>query len=55
MNIVTIGLGNFGASLAKILTAMGHDPNEGEPGPISLQGDHGPIEFRNIVLTALAK
>jgi trk system potassium uptake protein len=25
MNIVTIGLGNFGASLAKILTAMGHD------------------------------
>lgn len=25
MNIVTIGLGNFGASLAKTLTAMGHD------------------------------
>ena len=25
MNIVSIGLGNFGASLAKILTAMGHD------------------------------
>lgn len=25
MNIVTIGLGNFGASLAKILTTMGHD------------------------------
>lgn len=25
MNIVTIGLGNFGASLSKILTAMGHD------------------------------
>ncbi len=25
MNIVTIGLGNFGASLAKILTSMGHD------------------------------
>ena len=25
MNVVTIGLGNFGASLAKILTAMGHD------------------------------
>ncbi len=37
------------------LTAMGHDPNEGEPGPLSLQGDHGPIEFRNIVLTPLAK
>ncbi|MFV0592785.1 MAG: potassium channel family protein [Draconibacterium sp.] len=25
MNIVTIGLSNFGASLAKILTGMGHD------------------------------
>jgi trk system potassium uptake protein TrkA len=25
MNIVSIGLGNFGASLAKILTSMGHD------------------------------
>jgi hypothetical protein len=37
------------------LTAMGHDPNEGEPGPLSLQGDHGPIEFRNIVLTPLTQ
>jgi hypothetical protein len=27
------------------------DSNEGEPGPIYLQGDHGPIEFRNITLT----
>ena len=25
MNIVAIGLGNFGASLAKILTSLGHD------------------------------
>lgn len=25
MNIVIIGLGNFGASLAKVLTSMGHD------------------------------
>jgi hypothetical protein len=37
------------------LTAMGHDPNEGAPGPISLQGDHGPIAFRNILLTPLVK
>jgi len=37
------------------LTAMGHDPNEGEPGPISLQGDHGPVDFRSIVLTPLAR
>jgi hypothetical protein len=27
------------------------DSNEGMPGPIFLQGDHGPIEYRNIVLT----
>ncbi len=37
------------------LTAMGHDPNEGEPGPISLQGDHGPVEFRSIVVTPLTR
>jgi hypothetical protein len=27
------------------------DANEGAPGPIYLQGDHGPVEFRNIVIT----
>jgi 3-keto-disaccharide hydrolase len=37
------------------LTAMGHDPNEGEPGPISLQGDHGPVEFRSLVVTPLTR
>ncbi len=30
------------------------DSDEGAPGPIMLQGDHGPIEFRNIVLTPAA-
>ena len=28
------------------------DSNEGEPGPLLLQGDHGPVEFRNIIITA---
>lgn len=37
------------------LTAMAADPNEGAPGPIMLQGDHGPVEFRSIVLTPLVK
>jgi len=37
------------------LTAMACDPNEGDPGPIMLQGDHGPVEFRSIVVTPLAK
>ena len=27
------------------------DSKEAEPGPIMLQGDHGPIEFRNITIT----
>jgi hypothetical protein len=27
------------------------DSKEAEPGPIMLQGDHGPIEFRNIMIT----
>jgi hypothetical protein len=33
------------------ITGGALDSNEGEPGPLLLQGDHGPIEFRNIVLT----
>lgn len=37
------------------LTAMAHDPNEGEPGPISLQGDHGVVEFRKITVTPLVR
>lgn len=27
------------------------DSDEGAVGPTTLQGDHGPIEYRNIVLT----
>jgi len=37
------------------LTAIATDPNEGQPGPIILQGDHGPVEFRKIVVTPLVK
>jgi len=33
------------------LTGGALDSREGEPGPIMLQGDHGPIEYRNIVIT----
>jgi hypothetical protein len=33
------------------ITGGALDSNEGLPGPIFLQGDHGPIEYRNIVLT----
>lgn len=37
------------------LTAMAHDADEGEPGPIALQGDHGAVEFRKITITPLTK
>jgi hypothetical protein len=33
------------------ITGGALDSKEAEPGPILLQGDHGPIEFRNIVIT----
>lgn len=33
------------------ITGGALDSNEETPGPIFLQGDHGPIEYRNIVLT----
>ncbi|MBI3683950.1 MAG: DUF1080 domain-containing protein [Acidobacteria bacterium] len=37
------------------LTAMAIDANEAEPGPLVLQGDHGAVEFRKIVLTPLTR
>lgn len=37
------------------LTAVAIDANEGDPGPILLQGDRGLVEFRKIVLTPLTK
>jgi hypothetical protein len=33
------------------ITGGALNSREGEPGPIMLQGDHGPIEYRNIILT----
>jgi len=36
-------------------TAMVTDPNEDQPGPLTLQGDHGPVEFRKITVWPLEK
>ncbi len=33
------------------ITGGSLDSNEGEPGPIMIQGDHGPIDFRKFVIT----
>ena len=37
------------------LTAMAHDWDESAPGPISVQGDHGPVEIRKLTVTELAR
>ena len=37
------------------LTAMAHDWNEALPGPISVQGDHGQVEIRKLVITPLVQ
>lgn len=33
------------------ITGGALNSREGEPGPLLIQGDHGPIEFRSIVIT----
>jgi hypothetical protein len=33
------------------ITGGALDSAEGEPGPLLLQGDHGPVDFRNVVIT----
>lgn len=33
------------------ITGGALDSKEGEPGPLYFQGDHGPVEYRNIVIT----
>ena len=35
------------------ITGGALDSSEGEPGPIFIQGDHGPIDFRSIVITPI--
>jgi hypothetical protein len=37
------------------ITGGALDSREGEPGPLMLQGDHGPIEYRNITLTPVRR
>ncbi len=37
------------------LTAIASNGDEDQPGPLNLQGDHGPVEFRKILLTPLVK
>ncbi len=51
--VTVVANGKNVISLATIpgITGGAIDSKEGEPGPIMIQGDHGPIAFRNIVIT----
>lgn len=51
--VTVVANGKTVISLATIpgITGGAIDSKEAEPGPILIQGDHGPIEFRNIVIT----
>jgi hypothetical protein len=37
------------------LTAIAANGDEDKPGPFLLQGDHGPVEFRKIIVMPLVK
>src|SRR5947209_2395258 len=37
------------------ITGGALDSDEGAPGPLLLQGDHGPIAFRNLIVTPAAE
>ncbi len=55
VTIVLNGKTTIDKQVIEALTAIATDSNEREAGPITLQGDHGPIAFRSIVVTPLVK
>lgn len=51
VTVVANGKSVITAQIIPGITGGAIDSKEGEPGPIMIQGDHGPIEFRNITIT----
>jgi len=51
VTVVANGKSVITSQLIPGITGGALDSKEGEPGPIMIQGDHGPIEFRNITIT----
>lgn len=51
VSVVANGKAVITSTLIPGITGGAIDSKEGEPGPIMIQGDHGPIEFRNISIT----
>lgn len=55
LTVVLNGRKTIDRRIVEGFTAMASDWREGRPGPITLQGDHGAVEFRRIVITPLAQ
>jgi hypothetical protein len=51
VTIIANGVAVITSQVIPGITGGAIDSNEGEPGPFMIQGDHGPIEYRNIVVT----
>ena len=55
VTVVLNGVKTIDRAVIEGFTAMATDWREDQPGPITLQGDHGAIEFRRITLTPLTQ
>jgi len=51
LKVVLNGQEIHGSTIVEGITGGALSPLEGEPGPLMLQGDHGKVRFRNIVVT----
>ncbi|MEE9362421.1 MAG: DUF1080 domain-containing protein [Cellulophaga sp.] len=51
VSIVANGITVINDQIIPGITGGALNSNEGEPGPFLIQGDHGPVEFRSIVVT----
>lgn len=51
VTIVANGIPIINDQIIPGITGGAMDSKEGEPGPILIQGDHGPVEYRNIIIT----
>lgn len=53
ISIAANGISIINDQIIPGITGGAIDSKEGEPGPLLIQGDHGPIEFKNIIVTPL--
>jgi hypothetical protein len=51
VTVVANGVSVINDQVIPGITGGALDSKEGEPGPFLIQGDHGPVEYRNIIVT----